>query len=224
MAETVQTPQEQPRAELTGQAEEIFRTMWASLFYSGRQVGKSLLVCSANRSEGASTVVCGLGIAGSGPTGAARVAMVDFNLREPALHRMVGAKAAPGVAEIIADGLAPESAAQRINVGLDIYAAGNVDGRTLDVLRNGRLGEFIATLSDGYDHVLVDAAAVNRFPDAQVLASVVGDIVLVAHSQRTAREAVAQARRSLEAGGGRIAGVVLNMRTYPIPKFLYRRL
>jgi len=224
MAETVQTAQEPPRAQLTGQAEELFRTMWASLFYSGRQVGKSLMVCSASRGEGASTMICGLGIAGSGPTGSARVAMVDFNLREPALHRMIGAKAAPGVTEIITEGLAPESAAQRINVGLDVYAAGNVDGRTLEVLRNGRLGEFIATLSDGYDHVLVDAAAVNHFPDAQVLASVVRDIVLVADSQRTAREAVAQARRSLEAGGGRIAGVVLNMRTYPIPKFLYRRL
>jgi len=224
MAETVQRRQAPPRATLSGQAEELFRAMWASLFYSGRQIGKRLLVCSANQGEGASTIVCGLGLAGSGPTGAARVALVDFNLRRPALHRMIGAKAAPGLAEIIAEGLPPESAAQRVNEGLDVYAAGNVAGRTLEVLRNGRLAELIATLSDGYDHVLVDAAAVNHFPDAQVLASVVRDIVLVAHSQRTAREAVAQARRSLEAGGGRIVGVVLNMRTYPIPKFLYQRL
>jgi len=37
------------------------------------------------------------------------------------------------------------------------------------------------------------------------------------------REAVAQAKKRIESGGGKVVGVVLNMRTFPIPNFLYRR-
>ena len=48
------------RAEpsLSNEADEIFRGLWASLFYSGRVKGKSVLICSASRraASGGSTV------------------------------------------------------------------------------------------------------------------------------------------------------------------------
>ena len=36
-------------------------------------------------------------------------------------------------------------------------------------------------------------------------------------------QALALAKKRLEANGAHLAGVVLNLRSYPIPKFLYRR-
>jgi len=211
------------RASLSPAAEDIFRGLWASLFYSGRTMGKSVMICSAGRGEGASTIACGLALAGSTPAGADRVALVDLNLRDPAVHRMMGARANPGVAEIIVDGLPPESAAQRINTSLDIYPIGDGSQRRLEVLRSKQLPAFLSMLCDGYDRVLVDVAAVNHYPDAQILTGAVKDAVLVAHTNQTPREAVAQAKKRLEAGGARLAGLVLNLRTYPIPRFLYRR-
>lgn len=224
MAETMATMESPARAWLRpGHVEEVFRRLWASLFYSGRSVGKTVMVCSADEGEGASSMICGLALAGSTPAGAARVALVDFNLRDPAVHRLMAVGQAPGVSEILVDSLAAESAAQRVNTSLDVYAVGNAKGRLLDVLRSNTLETFLSTLAEGYDHVLVDAAPVNLYPDAQVLAGVVKDVVLVAHTDRTPREAVAQAKKRLEASGGRVVGLVLNMRTYPIPGFLYRR-
>ena len=78
-------------------------------------------------------------------------------------------------------------------------------------------------LADGYDYIIIDAAAVNHYPDAQILTATVPDVVLVSHSEKTPREAIAQAKKRLEAAGGTIAGLVMNLRTYPIPRFLYRR-
>lgn len=224
MAETITPMQGTVRASLrTGQTEEVFRGLWASLFYSGRPVGKSVLVCSADEGEGASTIACGLALAGSTPAGSARVALVDFNLRDPAVYRLLKVQQTPGVSEVLLDNVAPEVAAQRVNTSLDVYAVGNITGRLLQVLRSRKLSGFFSTLADGYDHVLVDAAAVNHYPDAQALAGVVKDVVLVAHTDRTPREAVGQAKKRLESSGGRVVGLVLNMRTYPIPGFLYRR-
>ena len=223
MEQTTQNNDTSPAASLKRGAEEIFRAMWASLFYSERSIGKGVLICSSDRSEGASTIACGLALAGSMPSGVARVALVDFNLRNPALHKMLNLEQSPGIGEIIVDGLAPESAAQRLNASLDVYTAGKIDDRALEILRSNALGSFLNILSDGYDHVLVDVAPVNHFPDAQVLVGMLKDVVLVAHTDRTPREAVAQAKKRLESGGGKIAGLVLNLRTYPIPKFLYKR-
>jgi Mrp family chromosome partitioning ATPase len=149
--------------------------------------------------------------------------LVDFNLRKPSLHRLLRANQSPGVCQVLSGQLAPESAAQRVNVVLDFYAAGEPAQRGAELLRGPAISDFLATLADGYDHVLVDAPAVNRFPDAGVLAGIVKDVVLVAHAERTPREAVAAAKKHLESAGARLVGVVLNQRTYPIPSFLYRR-
>ena len=208
MAETIAPMEGTVRASLrAGQTEEVFRQLWASLFYSGRPVGRSVMVCSADEGEGASTIACGLALAGSTLDGSARVALVDFNLRDPAIHRLLRVPQTPGISEVLTQNLPAESAAQRVNTSLDVYAVGNATGRLLEVLRSDKLSGFLSTLAEGYDHVLVDVAAVNHYPDAQVLAGVVKDVVLVAHTDRTPREAVAQAKKRLETSGGQSGGV-----------------
>jgi len=217
-------PNGQPaRASLSPKAQDIFSSLWASLFYSDKISGKAVMVCSAVRKEGASTTACALALAGSIPAGADRVALVDFNLREPTIHKMLKLKAGPGVSEIISKSLDPASVAQRVSSGLDVYTAGQGGERSLDVLKSHNVREFFKMLSEGYDYIIVDVASVNHFPDAQILAATIPDVLLVARAEKTPREAVGQAKKRLEAGGGSIAGMVMNLRTYPIPRFLYKR-
>lgn len=221
--EQEQTESPALEASLRGRAEEFFCGLWASLFHSGRVVGKSVMICSAARAEGATTVACGLALAGSMPPGEPKVALVDLDLRHGNLHKILRLERTLGVSEIVLEGMDPKIAAQNVKAGVDVYTAGNVGDRALEILRSDALGGFLNHLSGAYDRVLLDVAAVNTYPDAQVLASIIKDVVLVAHTEQTPREAVAQAKKRLEAGGGRIVGLVLNLRTYPIPRFLYRR-
>ncbi len=220
---------EQPRrggsraASLKPKAEGIFQSLWASIFYSGRTSGKSVLVCSAGRREGASTIACGLALAGGESGGMSRVAIVDFNLQNPSLHKLFKARQTPGIFDVITGSVELEIAAQSITPTLDLYAVGKTDHQKLGVLRTDALVKFFEKLSSSYDYVVVDVAAANHSADAQVLAGIVKDVVIVAHTNETSRMAVAQAKKRVESGGGRIAGIVLNMRTYPIPRFLYRR-
>jgi Mrp family chromosome partitioning ATPase len=217
-------PNDQPaRASLSPKAQNLFSDLWASLFYSGKLSGKAVMLCSAVRQEGASTTACALALAGSTPAGADRVALVDFNLHEPLVHRILGLKPGPGVCEIIAESGDPASIAQRVSSGLDVYVAGKASGRSLDVLKSQNVGKFFGTLAEGYDYIVVDAAAVNHYPDAQILAAGIPDVVLVSRAEKTPREAVAQAKKRLEAGGATIAGLIMNLRTYPIPQFVYKR-
>jgi len=210
------------RASLKPKAEDIFRGLWASLFNSGPAERKGVVVCSANRQEGASTIACGLALAGSEPS-SGRVALVELNLRAPSLGKVFRTDGGPGIGEVILDGLPAEQAARPINSAMDLYPVGQVGDRILDVLRSDALGEFLNKLTQSYGQVLVDVAAVNEFPDAAIVASRIPDVLLVVHADQTPREAVALAKKRLEGAGGKLAGVVLNMRSYPIPKFLYSR-
>jgi len=210
-------------AELSSKARDVYSSLWASLFYSGKVSGKAVLLCSAVREEGVSTTACALALAGSLPAGADRVALVDFDLRSPQVHKILKLKASPGVSEIITESRDPATAAQRVSAGLDAYVAGNGVGRSLDVLKSRNVTEFFNKLREGYDYVVVDTASVNHFPDAQILTSVIPDVLLVTRTEKTPREAVGQAKKRLEAGGGKIAGMVMNLRKYPIPRFLYKR-
>jgi capsular exopolysaccharide synthesis family protein len=221
-ATAVAAPARRGRASLKDEAEDLFCGMWASLFYSGRTVGKSALICTSARREGASTIACGLALAGSGPAGGERVALVDFNLRNPSVHDLLGLRSSPGLVEALADGQSLASVAQSVNNNLDVFTVGAIAQRSLDVLRSDAVERFFQTLRETYDRILVDAAPANHYPDAQVLGGVLKDVVLVAHCDQTPREAIAQAKKRVEAGGGRVVGLVLNLRTYPIPGFLYR--
>jgi capsular exopolysaccharide synthesis family protein len=223
MTQAVVSNDQPTRATLKSKSAEIFSSLWASLFYSGRVTGKNVLFCSSDRQEGATTIAAALAVAGSTPSGAARVALVDFNLRNPMIHKLLRLKPAPGISEIITDSLDPASVAQRVSSGLDVYVAGEAAERSLELLRSPTVGDFLQALQEGYDHVLVDVAAANHFPDAQVLAGKVREVVLVLRTEQTPREAVAQAKKRLEAGGGKLVGLVMNLRTYPIPQFLYKR-
>ena len=149
--------------------------------------------------------------------------MVDFNLRYPALHKILGLPQEPGIAEVLVKGQGIESVAKTVNDNLDVYTVGGIEKQSLNLLRSEVVEKFFAQLTDKYDYVLVDSAATNHYPDVQVLSGVLKEVVLVVHSDLTPREAVSQAKKRILAGGGKLVGLVMNMRTYPIPNFLYRR-
>lgn len=219
-------------AELTPKARDIFAGLWTSLFHAPQTPPKSVLICSSDRDEGATTVACGLALAGgaqeiAGPDASVsmpRVVLVDFNMRTPSVRDRFNITNGLGVSNVLVGEAELAQALQRIGSGqLDILTAGSQCGRVLEVLRTDRVRKFLEDLERHYDYVIIDTAPVNQYPDTQVLADVVGSVVLVARCQRTHREALLQAKKRLELGAGKVLGVVLNARTYPIPGFVYRR-
>jgi capsular exopolysaccharide synthesis family protein len=212
-------------AVLTTKAEAAFRGLWASVFYARPEPPRAVLVCSADRGEGATTVACGLALAGVGQAQRGRVALVDFNLRTPRVDRALGLTNGAGVSDVLVGQADLGRALQRVGPGeLDVLTAGEQPARLLEALQTDGVRQLLADLQAQHDQVVIDTAPVNQYPDAQVLAELADGVVLVARYGHTPREALLQARRRLDPrDAGNVLGAVLNMRTYPIPKFVYRR-
>jgi len=209
---------------LSPRAGEVFGELWSSVFGGGPGSPGSVLVCSAGVGEGATTVACGLALAGA--AAGSRVALADLNVRRPGVGGALRLSETDGdgVRAVLAGRAEPSEAARRLGPhGLDVLPVGPADGaqRAPDAERAGAL---LDDLRRRYERVVVDAAPVNPHPDAGLLAGLVDGVVLVARCGRTPREALGRARRRLDAAGARVLGVVLNGRTYPLPAALYDRL
>lgn len=75
-----------------------------------------------------------------------------------------------------------------------------------------------------YRYILIDCPSLKETPDALRLAPLVDGMVLVIEANRTQKEHILYAERTLERARGRILGHVLNKRTYVIPDWLSQRM
>ena len=79
----------------------------------------------------------------------------------------------------------------------------------------------IGRLRAQYHYVLIDCSPINETQDAVRLASLVDGIVLVVEANRTKKDQILYAERSIENAKGRVLGHVLNKRTYAIPAWFH---
>lgn len=200
--------------------------LWGRLFLTlPADRPKRLLITAAGRDEGVTEVACGMALAAGLHQTDHSIALVDLNVRHPRVARLLGVHNVPGVAEVLSAVASLEAALKTFSgTVLGVLPAGGPQTRPLSLLSGQPIRNLFEQLCERYDHVLIDAPAVNCHPDAQLLAPMVDGVVLVVRAGRTSREAAAQARKRLQLAGARLLGVVLNDRTYPLPEFLYRRL
>lgn len=199
--------------------------IWAGVFIKpAGEAPRIVVVTSAERHEGATEIAAALGLVGSSAQEGLRIALVDFNFRHPRLAETLGGRTSPGIVDVIGGTARLDDVLVRVGGDLAVLPPGKAPANPLSLLRNERVRAVLNELAGRFDHTIIDAPAINRYPDAAILGGLASGVVLVARSARTPRETVAEAKRRVEHAGGTVLGVVLNRRAFPIPGFLYRRL
>jgi uncharacterized protein involved in exopolysaccharide biosynthesis len=87
-----------------------------------------------------------------------------------------------------------------------------------------RFADSLKSLRRKYRYVLVDCPSLKEAQDAILLAPLVDGIVLVVEADRTHREQLLYAERTIESANGKILGHVLNKRSYVVPDWLCRKM
>lgn len=197
-------------------AAEAYRTLRTNIQFSSLDKPvKTLLVTSARPDEGKSLAVANLAVtfAQMGNT----VALVDADLRRPALHTIFGVPNNDGLTGFILSATTPNNGRMAgqipfVNTGvsnLRLLTSGSLPPNSAEVLGSVRMGELIARLKDEADYVLFDAPPVLALSDAAVLATKVDGTVLVLKAGKTSRDDAREAREQLEKVRANLLGVVL---------------
>jgi protein-tyrosine kinase len=200
------------RARLvTGEADAVsleqYRRLAAALHEAQVERGlKTVMITSALAAEGKTLTTANLALTLS-ESYARRVLMIDADLRWPSLHGLFGLKNARGLSEALADDQG-EPVLVEVSSRLSIMTAGQPGPTPLAGLSSPRMGELLQDCAAHFDWVLVDTSPVGLIPDGQVLARLIGAVILVINAGATPSAAVERAVADL--GPDCILGTVLN--------------
>ena len=154
-----------------------------------------------------------------------KVLLVDTNLRTPGLHKLFKIPHAPGLSDIFYNGDKTSPKIKQVGPkNLYVLPCGERYSGATALFENGRFDKFLRIIRERFDYIILDAPAVPRFSECQILCAKVDGVVLVIESGKTRRQVVLRAKKELEEAGGKLLGVVLNRRRYHIPEWIYRRL
>jgi capsular exopolysaccharide synthesis family protein len=190
---------------------ESYRSLRSALLFLAveGERPKVLLITSAVPNEGKSTVAANL--ARTLALGGSRVLLVDGDLRQGHLHRLLGMQSEPGLAEALRQ---PADAGKlRQNNSLPNFvflARGGALANPGDLFLGPALDQLIAQWRREFDYVLIDSSPVFVADDAPSLAPKTDGTLLVVRSRISRARETREALELLRARQARILGVVLN--------------
>ena len=195
-------------ADIRSGFSEAYYSLRTALQFSTRNgAPASVLVTSSKPGEGKSTTAfaVALNLARVGK----RVLLADGDLRNPSLHRVLELDNTQGFSNLLAgSGDLPSLVIDSGYKSLAFLPCGPLPPNPAELWGSDRVGEFIATATQMYDHVVIDGPPVLGFADAPLLAAAVQGTLFVVESRSTRRAQARGAIRRLSMGHGRILGVV----------------
>jgi capsular exopolysaccharide synthesis family protein len=167
---------------------------------------KTVMITSALPGDGKTLTVVNLALTLS-ESYARRVLVIDADLRIPSLHTTLEITNARGLSEALLDDR--ELSFVEVSSGLTALTGGNPGSTPLAGLASNRMREVLEECAERFDWVLIDTSPVALLPDAQVLARLVGAVILVVGAGSTPAATVERAIAEL-GGPDAIFGIVLN--------------
>ncbi|MFC7378150.1 GumC family protein [Brevundimonas sp. GCM10030266] len=192
----------------SGFSEAYYSLRTALQFSTPDGAPRTLLVSSARPAEGKSTTAyaVALNLARVGK----RVLLVDGDLRNPSMHRVVGVDNERGMSNLLSGSTDLASAVQRTRQdNLFFIPCGPLPPNPAELWGGDRLRHFLNDAGASFDHVVVDGPPVLGFADSPLLAASVDGVLFVLESRGTRRGQARGALRRLKMGHARLLGAVL---------------
>jgi protein-tyrosine kinase len=191
------------------QGAEQYRTLRSRLYHLREKRSlKTLLVTSALPKEGKSFTATNLAQVMARQHGRS-VLLIDADLRSPHLHRMLGTKSGPGLADNLQGANDEFSIMQRGRMeNLFFIPAGNGIEDPAELVGNGRLKILLQRVESLFDWIIIDSPPAMPVSDASVLGKECDGVLLVVRSNVTPCEVARRVR--LQFPDEALIGVVLN--------------
>ncbi len=188
---------------------EQFRTLRSRLYRMREsQPLQTILISSAIPAEGKTMVASNLAYALVRQPGC-RVLLIDADLRSPRIHLLLGAPAAPGLADYLQGTATEFEAAQRAGEeGLCFIPAGNHVRHPSELISSDRMKQFLDRVKPAFDWIIIDSPPALPVADASVLGGMVDGVLFVVRANSTPSEASQKACKELR--DAHILGVILN--------------
>lgn len=169
---------------------------------------RSVVVTSPQAGAGRTSVCVGLAGAVAGMGG--RVAVVDCNLGDPQLHRVLGEPNFVGLTSGLEGDKPLEHYGHEVAPGLLVVPTGLVPPDPASRLEDGGFVKAVRSLEEGRDLVVIDGPVAGGVLASPNLSGGFDGLLLVVHASRTPKSLAREATDDLLEAGTNLLGVVLN--------------
>lgn len=188
---------------------ESFRAIRTNVLFSSADAQRSVLVTSTGPSEGKTVVAGNLAIALA--QAGQRVLLMDADMRKPRVHEIFGKPQQPGLSNVlVGNAKASESVRPTAIPGLWILPAGMHPPNPAELLGSKRFKDFMTSLTQHFDFVVIDSPPVMAVTDASVVAHIASGVLYVVGAEMTSRHAARRGLEQLEHARAKFIGAVLN--------------
>jgi succinoglycan biosynthesis transport protein ExoP len=170
--------------------------------------GAAIAVSSARPGEGKSVVAANLALLEA--QAGKRVLLIDADVREPRLHKLLGIRNNQGLSAYLArtqHGNQPKL--QEGPLGITVLTAGWVLTHLPDLLGSPRMVNLITDLRAQFDTIILDTAPLLSAADTLALQQAIDGTVIVMDARRTGARTLERALAALRQVSGRPLGIVL---------------
>ena len=168
----------------------------------------SVVVTSPEPGNGRTSICLGLGAALAGM--GRRAAVVDCNLENSQLHRMLGEPNFVGLTSALGDSKTLEHHGYEVVPGLLVVPTGPILSDPASILENEGTPKALRYLQESRDLVLLDAPVAGGVLRSPNLLGGFDGVLLVVHASKTPKHSAREAADDLLAAGVNLLGVVLN--------------
>jgi len=192
---------------------EAYRSVRTALqFSTAHGTPKLLGVTSTVMGEGKST--SSLSIAIQFAQAGQRVLLIDADLRNPSLHRVLNADNTHGLSNYLTGNMQPAEITLNTTVNnLFAITTGPLPPNPAELLSNQPMQAFLELAKERFDLVIIDSPPILGLADALVIANMVDEMLLVVEAGKTRRSAAQDALKRLVAVRAKPLGCLLTKMT-----------
>ncbi len=190
---------------------EAFRSLRTALRFQmpNKPTSNTLLITSSCAGEGKTTISCNL--ACTYAQAGYRVVLLDTDLRNPSVHKLLNLTNQIGLSDYLAHELHTTDIIQPTTIG-NLYAisAGHPPQDPTEALSSAAMQQLMTQLQAEYDYVILDTPPILGLTDSLLLTLCVENVLVVVRANQTRLDSVQQGLRQLWQAHAPISGLVLN--------------
>ena len=190
---------------------EALRSLRTSLHFGMLDTqSKSIVVTSAAPGAGKSFISANLACVAA--QAGQKVCLIDADMRRGTLRKYFGLpKKLLGLSDYLSDAVEQDSILRDTEIrNLSLIVTGAFPPNPSELLMRDRLAELIAKLDSHFDLVIIDAPPLLAVTDAAIIARKAGSVIGVARHLVTPVDELEAVRKTLEAAGVSLKGIVFN--------------